>query len=93
MFIKLAKVEISALEIYMNDAYDLLGSRTPLDWNEKSGFNLKSVVLVDGQVDGMIKSICKERIIRKTNFNDASSRGHTLFFMKVSFPNQDESKW
>ena len=80
-------------EIYRNDAYDLLGSRTPLVWSLEFGFKLKSVVLVDGQVDDMIEAICKERVTRKTQFNDASSRGHALFFLKVSSPTPKEAKW
>lgn len=80
MFIEHSNVEISGLEVYRNGAYDLLNSRSSPHWCEMSGFKLKSVILIPGQVDEMIQAICKERVVKKTLYNNTSSLGHEMFF-------------
>lgn len=89
-FINHANVTISAVEIYNgnNKYFDLLNGRKKVGFSYESGEykGIRSVLLVDGNVDATLRSIRERTVVKNNKENELSSRGHCLIYLNIETP-------
>jgi hypothetical protein len=93
---KILKLEISAVQIYMEQIFDVLndtGDQTQnikINYTSSAGASLKNVTSLSisnlKQVEEVLDLIFKNRRTQKTKMNEKSSRSHAIFMIKIFNP-------